>query len=313
MAVMSGYSNNDFLQQDPLFTLETVTNIKRLKTPRALLPPSRRLMETSLGEIQVCVDLYDHHIDISQPDSPDCFQLMLVLKGSVRLRLKEAVLSLGCGDVCLINTAQTIKTVVSADTQVATIRMPVKTLIEDAVHLGYHLLVSGLVFKPQVFKLAQLAALKHQILSLLDAGSDRTPDELKIQYRRFFSCLLLQRFDNNGNQFYKVTTCENPRIEKIRRWVIADPRKEYKPLDLAAYINVSERSLYHLFKKEYGLSPRVYICNIKLECIYRELMDLGNSKNITQIALEYGFNNLGRFSKVYRDYFGESPSETNRK
>ncbi|MBR9867414.1 MAG: AraC family transcriptional regulator [Oceanospirillales bacterium] len=313
MAVVNALTCNTFLKQDALFALEAAGQKKQMSCTSAFLPAPRNIVTKSLGKIQVCVDVYDQPFDISKSDSPECFQLIIVKQGGVRLWSQGGWLSLGRGDVCLINTAETIKAIVKPDSRVATIRMPVETLEEDAVQLGYHLRLSGLVFKRAIFKLEQLGVLKHQIFSLLDAEPGQTPEELKVQYRRFFSCLLLQRFENNCNQFYKITSSENTKIEKIRRWVISEPRREYKPLDIAAYINVSERSLYHLFKKEFGLSPRVYICQIKLEFIYRELMDLNNAKNITQVALEYGFNNLGRFSKVYRDYFGESPSETCRR
>ncbi|SER22093.1 AraC-type DNA-binding protein [Amphritea atlantica] len=309
MAVVNAFSYDTFLKQDALFALGTVLQKERRNPPQA----PHYIMKKSLGMIQVCVGSYDQFVDISEPDSPGWFQLIIVQQGGARLWLKSDELSLGCGDLCLVNTSENLNTAVDAGSQIVTIRMPVETLTEDAVHLGYHLRASGLVFKPNVFKLEQLGVLKHQILSLLDAEPGQTPEQLKVQYRHFFSCLLLQRFENNADPFYKVSYCENPKIEKIRRWVISDPRKEYKPLDLAAYINVSERSLYHLFKNEFGLSPRVYICHIKLECIYRELVDLKSMKNITQVALEYGFNNLGRFAKVYRDYFGESPSQTCRR
>ncbi len=310
MAVMSAYSNNALVMPNRLFALETESPNSRARHSQHISPAFQRLLETSLGEIRVCVDAYQHQAEIPKSDDAKYYQLIVVQQGRVDLRVNHTALSLSDGQVCLVNVAQTCRAVVAAGSRVATISVPDRLLNEDALHLGYHLRVPGLVFKPEVFKLEQLAVLKHQILSLLDDSPDQTPDELKVQYRRFFSSLLLQRFEHNSDLFYKVTSCDNPKIEKIRRWVISSPREEYKPSDLAAYINVSERSLYHLFKKKYGLSPRVYICHIKLECIYRELMCLDNAKNITQVALEYGFNNLGRFSRVYREYFGESPSET---
>ena len=34
---------------------------------------------------------------------------------------------------------------------------------------------------------------------------------------------------------------------------------------------------------------------------------------MTQIAMTWGFNHLGRFATDYRDRFGETPSETYRR
>jgi len=35
--------------------------------------------------------------------------------------------------------------------------------------------------------------------------------------------------------------------------------------------------------------------------------------SVTQIAMNHGFFHLGRFSKVYREQFGEKPNDTLRK
>lgn len=312
MAVVNAFPYSTFLKQDALFVLGAALKKENVTCPPHAINASQHIMKKSLG-IQVYVGVYNQSVEVAKLDSCESYQLIIVQKGGVRLWPKAGEFTMSCGDLCLINPSETIKAVVDADSRIFTIGIPAEALIEDALQLGYHLRESGLKFKLNVLRLEQLGVLKHQIYSLLDVEPEQTPEGLNVQYRRFFSCLLLQGFEHNVNSFYKVGCCENSKVEKIRRWVISNPRKNYKPLEMAAYINVSERSLYHLFKNEFGLSPGVYICHIKLECIYRELLDQSNTKNVTQVALEYGFNNLGRFSKVYRDYFGETPSKTYRR
>lgn len=313
MAVMGAYPGSAIFKQNALYAVDLDVENERVVNLSAFLPSTHCLLKASIGKLKIRVDEYEQQVETFLYENVEAFQLTIVLEGSVSFRSKEGVISLQRGEVSPINPAQMLRMKAAKGSRVASIKIPIGTLEEDAVHLGYHLQQPGMAFRPRVFKLAQLGVLKHQILSLLDDEPSHAPEALQVQYRRYFSCLLLQRFENNCNQFYKVIPCGNPKIEKIRQWVISDPRKEYKPLEIAAYINTSERSLYHLFKKEFGLSPRVYICQIKLEFIYRELKDFTNTKNITQVALEYGFNNLGRFSKVYRDYFGEPPSHTCRR
>jgi transcriptional regulator GlxA family with amidase domain len=43
------------------------------------------------------------------------------------------------------------------------------------------------------------------------------------------------------------------------------------------------------------------------------LMQAGENDRVADIALSCGFVNLGRYAKVYREKFGEAPSETLRK
>ena len=50
---------------------------------------------------------------------------------------------------------------------------------------------------------------------------------------------------------------------------------------------------------------------VKLRQLREDLLR-GQCRNITEVALDYGFSHLGRFSSDYRKLFGELPSETVR-
>jgi len=47
--------------------------------------------------------------------------------------------------------------------------------------------------------------------------------------------------------------------------------------------------------------------------VYSELKQDDRVRNVTEVALKYGFTNLGRFSAQYKEYIGELPSQTFRK
>jgi AraC-like DNA-binding protein len=84
--------------------------------------------------------------------------------------------------------------------------------------------------------------------------------------------------------------------------------------DLARLSNVSVRTLYDRFKKVKGMSPSAYIKARKLRRIYQHIQTATNKvRNVTEVALEYGFSHLGRFSSEYKLLFGELPSETLRR
>lgn len=68
--------------------------------------------------------------------------------------------------------------------------------------------------------------------------------------------------------------------------------------------------LERAFQHTYGLAPQRLITLQRLAKVRRAL--LTQNASVTDIAMGHGFWHLGRFSVLYKNYFGESPSHTNR-
>lgn len=62
------------------------------------------------------------------------------------------------------------------------------------------------------------------------------------------------------------------------------------------------------FQQTYGMAPRRLVTLHRLAKVRRSLL-MQNSP-VTEVAMNHGFWHLGRFSKLYKNYYGESPSET---
>lgn len=80
--------------------------------------------------------------------------------------------------------------------------------------------------------------------------------------------------------------------------------------DLAEAAGVSPRTLFRDFKKEIGASPMEVLREERLERIRQELSDPQPETSVTEVAFQWGFNHLGRLAAVYRDRYGETPSDT---
>lgn len=78
--------------------------------------------------------------------------------------------------------------------------------------------------------------------------------------------------------------------------------------DLCMGTNASPRVLQYAFEEMTGTSPLVFLRNHRLHKARRLL--LGDVETVKESAYSCGFPELGRFSKYYRDLFGENPSET---
>lgn len=82
--------------------------------------------------------------------------------------------------------------------------------------------------------------------------------------------------------------------------------------ELVLAMGTSRRELEYAFRENFAMSPRTLLEGIRLNAIQRELTGSGNGDQtqVTRVALDHGITHLGRFPSLYRNLFGELPSET---
>lgn len=79
--------------------------------------------------------------------------------------------------------------------------------------------------------------------------------------------------------------------------------------DLAKAAGVSARTLNILCHRHRGVAPMVLLRQVRLDAARARLL-ADPFASVTEVALEYGFGHLGRFSAYYRERFGELPRDT---
>jgi len=83
--------------------------------------------------------------------------------------------------------------------------------------------------------------------------------------------------------------------------------------ELSRIVGLSERGLRDAFYRVHGMSPTRWITNERLQGVRKTLIHEGPTvTTVTSVAAEYGFYELGRFAGIYKDAFGEAPSDTLR-
>ena len=84
--------------------------------------------------------------------------------------------------------------------------------------------------------------------------------------------------------------------------------------DLCRITGVSERTLEVAFKEVIGLAPMAYLARLRLHRVRQALLAATNGPTtVAAAAVEWGFWHFGEFSRAYKEYFGELPSETLRR
>lgn len=80
---------------------------------------------------------------------------------------------------------------------------------------------------------------------------------------------------------------------------------------LCAISQLSERSLQYGFKEKFGITPVQYLRIFRLNMAHKELISASKKHTtVANIALNWGFVELGRFSRDYKTLFNELPSQT---
>jgi transcriptional regulator GlxA family with amidase domain len=81
-------------------------------------------------------------------------------------------------------------------------------------------------------------------------------------------------------------------------------------LQVAAQVELSVRMLEYLFQQTLNLTPAAYYRRLRLQIARRMVVDTG--LRMQEIAIRTGFNSLPAFSRLFKQYYRQSPRECRR-
>jgi len=247
------------------------------------------------------------------------YHLQMVMGGSCEVRLPSKssahILTPGMGIV--INPNDPAHLTYSDDCVKVIVRLPVGLInLCCSDYLGY-VPSDGLQFSTKAFNLEEHSLFSKLIeLLFLEANSEQlTGLPVSSSICSLLANKMLESFPHNLPAF------STPREDvdffaSIDAYIDAHACLDtLTAADLARYSNVSLRTLYDRFKKIKGVTPQAYIKVRRLRKIYRHIhsSSAGRVRSVTEVAMDFGFTHLGRFSSDYKQLFGELPSETLRR
>lgn len=102
-------------------------------------------------------------------------------------------------------------------------------------------------------------------------------------------------------------------VRRAEQYIYENCEADLSVQDIAHAVGVSVRTLYAGFQQYKQATPMHLLRDHRLERVREELKKARNNHEVATIAgvaLSFGFTHLGHFSRVYREKFGELPSQT---
>ncbi|MDV7145844.1 helix-turn-helix transcriptional regulator [Tropicimonas sp. TH_r6] len=99
-------------------------------------------------------------------------------------------------------------------------------------------------------------------------------------------------------------------VRKAEALIFERPDQIGSVRDIARHVGVSERTLQAAFRKVRGAPPMQVLSQARLHCARRALLDRNGPTTVSDVCLMCGIEHHGRFSKLYKDVFGENPVAT---
>ncbi|MBE7374557.1 AraC family transcriptional regulator [Pseudomonas lopnurensis] len=275
--------------------------------------PQASLSHRTFGKLDLCRISYGGSVHVSSPALETIYHLQLLQRGHCLWKGNGQEHYFTPGELLLINPDDPVDLTYSDDCEKLIVKLPASVLQTACSENQWSAPSSGVRFTNSRYSLQQLEGFD-SLLGLIcqEAEAEQSVPQIQEQYSRIIAGKLLCMLANNVRREPLGDSC--PSFGRISDYIDEHLKKDISVEQLAELANMSLRSLYTLFERKVGTTPKSYIRRRKLEQIHGRLSDpSAKVRNITEIAMDYGFLHLGRFSESYKSTFGELPSDTLRR
>lgn len=279
------------------------------------MPPKGRprasISHRTFSSLDLCRISYGAPVRVTSPALETIYHLQILLHGHCRSSARGDEHIYTPGEILLINPDDPVDLTYSSDCEKFIVKLPVRLLENACLAQHWTLPQHGIRFAAARHQLAQMEGFV-QLLGLICHEAENGADpQVQGLYERIVASKLLGLLASNVLRIVPAKD-EHGGFDAVRQFIEENLTEEIAVEQLMSLASVSERSLYTLFERQVGLSPRDYIRQRKLERVH-EMLQLATARSVTEVALDHGFLHLGRFSEAYRKRFGELPSQTRRR
>ena len=159
----------------------------------------------------------------------------------------------------------------------------------------------GISIFPSINKLSTNNQIQKRFKSLFDAFS------LEDEYRSEELSVILERIFIEIARAIKNKENDKVILSRSIRYINEYYTTEIRITDLAKMENMCTTAYNMAFKKQFGISPIKHIISLRIQLAI-ELLETSNI-SIKEISMLSGYDNFNYFSRIFKEYTGNSPSE----
>lgn len=271
-------------------------------------------MSTTLGRIAYGTDVT---IGVEDAEHLNCYSLSLPLKGEQELLKGGTRLLSGQDEGLIVTPHETQELSMTADCEKVSVvitrmamRQTLETLLQRPVAVP-------LKFDPLMDAVSGDSAtwwrMVRYYINELERGHgffDQVYFTRDIE-SALIKGLILAQPNNYSAELRQQQGAKLPYyLIRAKDFIEANAREDMCLEDIEQAAGVSRFKLFEGFRKHFGLSPMAYLKRFRLTAVRQEMLEDASRRNISVIAMGWGFSHLGRFASEYRKLFNETPSVT---
>jgi AraC-like DNA-binding protein len=270
-------------------------------------------LATVLGRIEYGTDVT---IDI-EPCALNSYSISLPLEGQQALQTASGCLLSDSASGLIVSPQERQALAIDGNCrkiQVAIKASAMAAVLEDMLLQPLH---EPLLFVPQISATEGAAGawwrMVGYLLGELEQGAELFADGAVARdlERALIKGLILAQPNNYSAQLARLNQARCPQyVLRAQAFMHQHAREELNLETIERVAGVSRFTLYEGFKKHLGLSPTLYLKRYRLTAVRQALLAGQGEHNISAVAMDWGFNHLGRFSSDYKKLFQEMPSTT---
>lgn len=284
--------------------------------PRSVLPIAggRRnlIRQAKADDFSLSYGFFECGLDLDVGEQQTFYKIVLGLSGVSHLRQHDEEVALTPGVAVVKSATLPIKWQHGADAEALYLVISRDALERQLTGLTGRSLPTPIEFEPLVRKPSLV-----RLVQFLATEIDQTPSlvEQSIVTKTYaelvMRTLLTQQPHNYAN--WLTTEVKEPAPRQLRMAEEVLEAYADQPVmmeEVARAAGYSIRSMNRAFQRYRGCTPLEFLRDTRLERARRMLSTPGRARSVTDAALNCGYGNAGRFSILYRERFGESPSTT---